>query len=732
MAKEEIVFEGSIEKIIFHNKDNAYTVFVLETSDGELTCVGTLPYVRKGENIKIKGEFTEHPTFGQQFQLSYFEKIAPVTAEAIYKYLASGAVKGVGKVTAKKLVDAFGCETLNVLENQVEKIYSIDGMSKKKADKISEEYKKLSGMQEIVIALTQYGLNLNQAAKVFKEWGNNSREILSMDPYSLCAEPFEFGFDKAEEVAAKLKFESNSKSRIRAGIIHILQHNQLNGHTCLPKDKLTTVTSKFLNVENTLIEDVLQDMAQGNILKICNFGDREFVFTTSSYECETYIASRISMMLKYPPQVISDIDCDIETIETTQNIQYDAIQKEAVKTALDRGLLILTGGPGTGKTTTLNAIIELLGMHGEKVLLCAPTGRAAQRMKELTKRDAKTIHRLLDVSWGTNDKLVFGKNERNPLKCDALVLDELSMVDAYLFAALLRALPLGCRLILVGDSNQLPCIGPGNILTDLSESGVAPVIKLKKIFRQSSESLIITNAHKIVSGDMPELQVRDKDFFFMKNNDAQNIQDKIVGLCSKRLKNTYGFDDFDIQVLTPSKKNQLGTMQLNMKLQSTINPISYQKKEISINGTIFRQGDKVMQIKNDYDVVYDKNDGSTGYGIFNGDIGTLENINVDSQTLSVCFEDKTAYYSFEQALNLDLAYAITVHKSQGSEFEAVIIPVFSVSSLLCYRNLLYTAVTRAKKMVILIGNIETIKKMVDNNKKMNRYTGLSWFLDGEE
>ncbi len=729
MRQEEVEFDGSISRIIFRNEENAYTVFTLQSHDEQLTCVGVLPCVNEGEYIKVRGNFNFHPHFGQQLNLNYFEKSTPKNEDAIYKYLLSGAVKGIGKVTAKRLVEAFGKDTLDILENFPEKLLSIKGMTKKRADKIFEEYKKNLGMQSTVITLNQYGLSLNQAVKVYKEWGENSKQLLNLDPYSLCGEPFEFSFEKVEEIARNLKFELNSKTRIRAGILHILKHNQKNGHTCLPKDKLISVTEEFLSIEKQIIKETLLQMQRENIIKICEFEERKFIFTLTSYECETYIASRINVMLKYPAHAVINTEKEIEKIEKGGNIQYDNVQKEAIKVALSEGMLILTGGPGTGKTTTLNAIIDLLSCNGSKVLLCAPTGRAAQRMKALTGKDAKTIHRLLDVGFESDGKICFMRNEKNLLDCDALIVDELSMVDSYLFLALLKALPLGCRLILVGDNNQLPCIGPGNLLADLQKSLVIPTIVLKKIFRQSSESLIVTNAHKIINGDMPILSVKNKDFFFIESDDVNVLQSNIMQLCANRLKRTYNFNDFEIQVLSPSKKGKLGTVELNNKLQNTINPKSSNKLEIKINGTMFRQGDKVMQIKNDYDVIYDKSDGSTSYGIFNGDIGSLQDINFDSELLTVHFEDKIAYYSFEQAQNLDLAFCITVHKSQGSEFEAVIIPTYNVQPMLSYRNLLYTAVTRAKKMVILVGNATTIKNMVDNNKKMNRYTGLQYFLE---
>ena len=477
----------------------------------------------------------------------------------------------------------------------------------------------------------------------------------------------------------------------------------------------------------------MQEMIFDRSLIKDNVNDKEFIFSPNTHLCELYIASRVKMLLGFAAEQIKNIDTEIEKCEKNDGIEYAALQKEAITQALTKGMLVLTGGPGTGKTTTLNAIIKILQNNGKKVLLAAPTGRAAQRMSALTGVEAKTIHRLLEVSWDKHDKPIFNKNERNQLKCDALIVDEVSMVDTFIFESVMKALPIGCRLILVGDSNQLPSVGPGNILGDLTESGIVPVVRLNEIFRQAQKSLIVTNAHKIVNGEMPVLNASDKDFFFLLRNNKTEISQVIVDLCAQRLPKAYSYSAFDnIQVLCPSKKGELGTAEMNFRLQKALNPKSADKAEIEIASKTFRIGDKVMQIKNNYDITWIRDDGEQGSGIFNGDIGIIDSIDRKSRTLIVIFDDKTAKYTYEYATDLDFAYAVTVHKSQGNEFDCVIIPMFQGPPQLYYRNLLYTAVTRAKKTLVLVGNPKTVEYMVQNNRRTKRYSGLKEFLLRDE
>lgn len=730
-GKTKTLYEvrGAVERLVFRNEQNGYSVIELSVKGEQLTAVGTLPYVGVGENVRLLGNFKSHPTFGEQFVVELCERSMPTTTAAILKYLSSGAIKGVGPGTASKLVEKFGEKTLEVIEKTPKELTKIRGITQEKAQKISDEFNKLFCVRELMIYLGKYGITPEEAIKIYKQYGQEATERINENPYLLCEEPLGISFERADKLAYALQLPQEDDCRIRAGTVYILQHNMNNGHTCLPKDKLLEAAANFLSIEPEKACKVLEDLVQDGTLQREFVDGREFVFTSKMHQIEVYSAGRLLMMLKFPPKKIAGADEFIETIEREHKISYAKLQKKAIKQALEEGLLILTGGPGTGKTTTLNAIINILEKNGEKVNLAAPTGRAAQRMSALTGKEAKTIHRLLEVQWDADDKQVFKRNEKNLLDCDALILDELSMVDAALFEGVLRALPLGCRLIMVGDCDQLPSVGAGNVLSDLIKSGVIATVELKEIFRQSQKSLIVTNAHRIVNGEMPELSVRDNDFFFMRVNDQQAISDTIRDLCTRRLPETYGYSSlFDIQVIAPGKKGPLGTVQINKVMQEALNGAITAKKEININGTVFREGDKVMQIKNNYDIMFAREDGTGGEGVFNGDIGILLDIDKAEGTLIVQFDDKYAKYDQESARDLDLAYAITVHKSQGSEFEAVVMPMYFGAPQLYYRNLLYTAVTRAKSMIVLVGNDWTVSKMVENNKKTRRFSGLKSFL----
>ena len=540
-------------------------------------------------------------------------------------------------------------------------------------------------------------------------------------------------FTVADKLAESLEYDRANVERVKAGVLYVLRHNLLNGHTCLPADKLCTAAAQMLGVS---LED-----AQAALYALCrdfeavceNFSGRDFIFLPKQHRSEVYSADRIRMMLKYPPQSIVGIDREIEEIERSEGIEYAQLQKEAIRAALDKGLLILTGGPGTGKTTTLNAIIRILMEQGEQVFLAAPTGRAAKRMSELTGQEAKTIHRMLQVDWDENDNPVFQRNERNPLECDAVVIDELSMVDAYVFESVLRALPVGCRLILVGDSDQLPSVGAGNVIGDLIASGIFPTVQLSEIFRQSMESLIVTNAHRIVGGEMPVLNVRSSDFFFMPAEDAHAVSELVLSLAVTRLPKSYGYSPVaDIQVLCPGRKGEIGTIELNKRLRERINPQAKDKPQVSVNGALFRVGDKVMQVKNNYDLPWSRPDGTSGEGVYNGDMGIVTDIDRAAGCMRVLVDDREVLYDFEHAAaELELAYAVTVHKSQGNEFTAVIMPVFPGAPQLSYRNLLYTGITRAKKLLILVGRRSAVADMVANDRKTRRFSGLMRFLTEE-
>lgn len=723
---------GGVEDVVYRNDKNGYTVLRISAQGEEITAIGTMPDVNVGENVQLLGNWKEHPSFGLQFSTKCYQRKMPSGCEAIVKYLSSGVIRGVGDATAKKIVDAFGEETLQVIQQEPHKLSRIRGISRAKAKEISEQVKNLFGVQELINYLAQFNISPQESVTIWKALGADASHKINEDPYCICEEPINVDFDKADLISQSMQRENDDFYRIRAALSYILRHNMKNGHTCLPQDKTIQATAKFLETSVSQIEDAVARIKLENSLAFYEMDEKTFVSTNEMFECESFIASRLRIMLRYPPKKIQNVEGEIAQIEKSANIEYAQLQKQSITEALQRGVLVLTGGPGTGKTTTLNAIIHILERSGGKVFLAAPTGRAAKRMSEVTGREAKTIHRLLEVVWSEENELYFQKNEKNLLRCDTLIIDELSMVDAKLFEAVLHAVPLGCRLILVGDCNQLPSIGAGNILSDLISSDILPVVQLKEIFRQAKESLLVMNAHRVINGEMPVLTAKDNDFFFMAQNKPYTIEETVLQLYSKRLPAAYGYSPMaDIQVLCPGKRGRLGTIELNSQLQNALNPAMVGKNEISINSITFRENDKVMQTKNNYNITWYKADDTTGEGIFNGDIGILRRIDLEAATLSVQYDDKIAVYNIEAAADLDLAYAITIHKSQGSEFEAVIMPMFDCAQPLCYRNLLYTGMTRAKSIIIMVGKSEMIAKMAANDRKTKRYSSLCHFLREE-
>ncbi len=728
--KELLQLCGTVEEIIYRNGNNGYTVLTVMSDGVTATAVGMMSDVNIGDELKLVGSWKTHTSYGEQFAFEYYEQFMPSTSESILKYLSSGVIKGIGRATARRLVDAFGEKTLEIIQNEPNRLVEIKGISQDKAAALCAEVRKAFGMREVMLYLEKYRISTQEAVNVWKAFGADAISLIECDPYILCDERVNVSFERADYIAAALDKPCDDRRRIRAGIIYIITYNSRNGHTCLPKEKLVSVTADFLKLEKQLVDDVTEELISDGGLVSDNIEEREFVFLPSFYKSESYAAGRLIMMLQFPPERITGAELSLEAFERQKNITYAKLQRKAIIEAMSGGLLILTGGPGTGKTTTLNAIIELYKQNGVKVALAAPTGRAAQRMSEVTGCEAKTIHRLLEVEWDKNDRPVFTRNEKNMLDCDALILDELSMVDSTLFEGVLRALRLGCRLIMVGDSDQLPSVGAGNVLGDLIASGKIPVVQLKEIFRQSMKSLIVTNAHRIVHGEMPETGRTDSDFFFMSCPDREKIASTIVELCSTRLPARYGYSSFDdIQVLCPGRKGELGVTDLNKRLQSVLNPQKNSFSEIQMPVYTLRLGDKVMQTKNNYDLLWSRADGTEGSGVFNGDIGIIEDINKSAKTAVIRFDDRLVIYDTDSLTDLELAYAATVHKSQGNEFNAVIIPMYYGAPQLYYRNLLYTAVTRAKKILILVGNISTLRRMVDNNKKTLRYSGLKYFIE---
>lgn len=720
---------GQVESVVYRNEENGYTVIELAGETEMITAVGTMPLVNVGEQVKLFGTYKNHPSYGQQFCATACERSMPENLDGILKYLSSSAIKGIGPATAQRLVKEFGRDTLSVLENDPVRVAKIRGISQEKALDISNQLKQAVGIRELVAYLSAFSIDAKAAVAIWKMFGNQAIQYIEENPFILCDDRLNISFDTADLIAKQQERSADDHFRVRAALCHVLNHNKLNGHTCLPKDKLIEVTANMLKLEIECVESALSDMLQDGTLILETLDDREFVFTSAMHQSEVYISARLQMLMRYPAMRINDVEEKIERIEQRENIEYAQLQKKAIKEALTKGMLVLTGGPGTGKTTTLNAIIRLLKESGQKVYLAAPTGRAAQRMSQVTSENAKTIHRLLEVSFDIEDNPVFKKNEHNMLNCDAIIVDEVSMVDCVLFESLMRALPLSCRLILVGDSDQLPSVGAGNVLFDLISSGAIPVVELKEIFRQSMQSLIVTNAHKIVNGQTPQLNAIDNDFFFIQKNSLEDIAQTIADLCTRRLKNTYGYSCMsDIQILSPTRKGVLGTLELNKRIQSIINPKDSSKHEVNVNFITLREGDKVMQNKNNYNINWVKENGEYGEGIFNGDIGELIEVNNSAHFVKVRFDDKVAMYDQDSLTDLELAYACTVHKSQGNEFEAVVMPVCNFAPQLMYRNLLYTAVTRAKKMLILVGEQGAVYRMVENNKRILRFSGLKTFL----
>lgn len=729
MAVQLLELFGSVEDIIYRNNQNGYTVISILSNGVITTAVGSVADINVGDDVRLVGVWKNHTEYGEQFAFEYCEQRMPSTSASILKYLSSRALKGIGSRMAKRLVDAFGDDTLNVIMNDPQRLTQIKGISSSKASELSEELKKIFGMREVMSYLEKYRVSALEAVRIWKKYGEGAVTLIEQNPFILCEEEISVSFERADAIACALGMDACDPARIRAGLMYCLSGNSRNGHTCLPKSSLIHTSAGYMRLEDERAAAVLEEMIMEGSVITDKIEDKDYIFTPPMYRSEMTCAERLSLMLQFPPESITGGELALQNFEEEMGISYADLQRKAIIEALTGGLLVLTGGPGTGKTTTLNAIIQLYERCGLKVMLAAPTGRAAQRMAEVTGREAKTIHRLLEVEWDKNDRPRFVRNERNVLDCDALILDEMSMVDSYLFEGVTRALRLGCRLIMVGDSDQLPSVGAGNVLADIIASGKIPVIRLTEIFRQSMKSLIVTNAHKIVRGDMPEIDRRDSDFFFLRELNKERIASTIVGLCSERLPKAYGYSPMtDIQVLCPGRKTDLGVTELNKRLQAALNPPEEGKAELRMPVYVFRTGDKVMQTKNNYDLPWTKDDGTSGSGVFNGDIGRIESIDKGSGTAVLRFDDRTVTYNSDELQNVELAYAATVHKSQGNEFDAVVMPLFSGPPQLYYRNLLYTAVTRAKKILILVGDVNILKKMVNNDRKTRRYTALCSFL----
>lgn len=731
LNKEERI-QGEVDSVVYRSDETGFAVVMLKCDNELISVVGELGNIEEGEDLVCTGRFVTHQKFGEQFKCELCERSLPKSAAAIQRYLSSGAIKGIGAVTARAIVRRFGENTLDILENEPERLAEIDGITPAKAEKMSAQFCQSFAVRTLMIFLSSYNIPMSVGVKAFKRWGENSELLIRSNPYVLCTPAIDVGFMKADEIARSLDIPEDSQSRVKAGIECVLRENAYSGHTCLPLDKLSEVACGFLKIDKALFDKVLSnELAEENLFCYVKNG-RKFIMLYDYYKAEDYISRRLSIMKECSYDSKMDFTEVIDIAEKQNGIEYESRQREAINLSLSYGFLVITGGPGTGKTTTLNAIIDLYKQQGMNVMVSAPTGRAAKRLTDLTGCEAKTIHRLLEVKPTDGDVMTFVHDENNLLECDALIIDEMSMVDTLLFEAVLRGIKLTCKLVLVGDSDQLPSVGAGNVLKDIMDSGVMPVVKLTEIFRQAQQSAIVTNAHKIVNGQHIDLHQKDNDFFFMRRTSFQELQSLVADLCKTRLPNAYGYSPFDdIQILSPTRKGPAGTQELNKLLQGVLNPPQSGKSEIKTPLFTYRTGDKVMQTKNDYDIIWKKKNGEkteSGAGIFNGDIGRIIACNKILRTITIDFEGREAVYTADMLENLELAYAITVHKSQGSEFDAVIMTVFGGYDKLYYRNLLYTAVTRAKKLLIIVGQDVRLNFMIDNNRRTLRYTCLKDLL----
>lgn len=731
MAEKKLKsIKGTVEEITFYNQDNGYTVMEISCGNEAVTVVGNFSQLAVGSQIEASGEWTVHPSYGRQFKADTLTETLPQDAAGILRYLSSGIIKGVGRATAEKIVNAFGSESFDVIEKDIDRLSSIKGISKPAARKIQRSFIEKFASRQTIEELKQKGLTHKEAFDAYNFFHENAVEVFDDNPYDFVAAGI-YDFDRAEEIAEELDEPVSPGLRAQSLVEHIVDHNISNGHTCLPRDSVVRTAKAYLSCSDDVAQIAVDDAVEYHRLITEDIDGRQFLFTPSAYNAEKDIADRIKVFVNYPPQESEISGAEIYAFEKANDIEFDAKQRKAIEIAVNKGSLILTGGPGTGKTTTVKGIITLMQNRGLDVALAAPTGRAAKRMTELTGCEAKTVHRLLEVEYKDgSDKPVFVHNHKNPLDVDAVIVDELSMVDIFLFDALLDALPLRARLIMVGDKDQLPPVGAGNVLSDMIKSGLIPVVELDKIFRQAMQSLIVTNAHRVVKGEMPVTTDNgvDSDFFMMHETVPISACRKIVDLVTRRLPAAYSMDPVsDLQVLCPSKIGETGSQNINIMLQKQLNPPERGKNEIVSRGYILREGDKVMQIKNNYDIPWFKSD-DNGMGVFNGDIGILTRIDRAADIINVKFDDREAMYSVENVGELELAYAMTVHKSQGSEFDGVIIPVVATPQKLAYRNLFYTAVTRAKKLIVLVGTESNVRAMVENDKKSRRYSALLHFL----
>ena len=726
--------EGSVEQIVFCNEDNGYTVCDMALEDDIVTVCGIMPMLCEGDRLCVYGKWVHSAKYGRQFSVEQYERVMPADIASMLRYLSSRAIKGIGPKTAAKIIEEFGEDSFDVIENHPEWLANINGISTKVALAASESFKEQAGIRSAMMFFREY-FGASTTVRIYKKWGSSSVDIAKKNPYRLCNEIEGIGFERADALANSLGLQNDNFDRIMSGLSYVLiKSASYNGHVCLPREKLCEAGAELLEVSAEEADRVISELIRMGRFKYILQGEAQMIYLAEAYDEEKYVAEKLTLLDKMCATVdVSDIDRFIEREEAKAGIEYASLQKKAISDALRYGVMVLTGGPGTGKTTVVRALIHIFDSMGYEIALAAPTGRAAKRMSEATAMEAKTIHRLLEMSYDLEGRSVFNRNEFDLLDEQIIIVDEASMIDSALMCALLKAIKPGARLIIIGDSDQLPSVGAGNVLRDIIESGRFATVRLCEIFRQAQESLIVTNAHAINRGEMPELTVKDKDFFFLRRERDRDIAATVVDLCKNRLPRAYGnMARNGLQVICASRKGEAGTENLNVLLQQALNPRERGKSEHSFRERIFREGDRVMQTRNNYDIGWVREyDGKEGNGIFNGDIGIIESIEVAEREMTVIFDDRRVVYDFSLLEDLEHAYAITVHKSQGSEYPMVVMPMCTASQMLHTRNLFYTAVTRAQSMVILVGREDIIKEMVENNRRSMRYTGLCHRLGGE-
>ena len=735
MAEQELeILQGAVSAVVYQNYENGYAVLRLNLGGGQtVTVVGTIPLPAVGEKLMVTGKWSNHPSYGRQFEAEFLERLMPQTAMEILNYLSSRVIKGIGPRMAARIVERFGAETLAVMEREPERLAEVAGISLEKARSIGEEFRLQVGMRQIMEFFALHHLPAELAVRTYKHYGDSTMELLYDDPYLLMDEELEAEFGAVDQFAIALGVAGDDPRRVEAGVLFELNYNLTGGHSFLPEDKLIAATARLLTVEEDTVKQAVERLLEVDRLNREQLAGITVIYLPQLYEAETESTRRLLEFAGNTFPEPKNLDKLIRSVAKDSGIDYSSQQLEAIREAATRGLLLITGGPGTGKTTILNGILELLGRMQLRCLLAAPTGRAAKRLSEVTGEDASTIHRLLEAGIDpATGKMFFARDEENPLKCDAVIVDEMSMVDIQLLHSLLQAIPQGKWLILVGDPDQLPPVGPGFPFGDMLRSGVLPSVRLTEIFRQAQQSLIVMNAHRVNQGEMPDLKCVTSDFFFMRRSSEEAVCSLIRDLCAARLPQNMGIPSDQIQVLSPTRKGAVGTVNLNRLLQEALNPPGPDKKERAFGDYLFREGDRVMQIRNNYDILWKKTDASMiGAGIFNGDVGIIQSIDTGSETLSVLFDDKVAEYDFTQLSELEPAYAMTVHKSQGSEYRAVVLTAWNGSPYLLSRSILYTAITRARELLVIVGKEETVGVMVENAKKNRRYSGLKLRLQGK-